>query len=372
MLKKTTLALCVSAATLAGPVFADDDRGREIPQLDHVFVIVMENQSASDILGNPRAPFINRYAHEANQATQYFAVGHPSLPNYLHIVGGSNFGVPGDQSPKWHDDPSSAPGSVAPLEGSGVDLATPAALTGANDGKDMDAAPFIAMTIADQLHAVGKTWKSYQQSLPASGADRVDSADGTFSNLSTDINQADLVRLYAVKHNPFVYFESVQKNDEPGNNLSNAVGFGGAHGLYADLGSGHVPNLSLIAPDQCHDMHGVGNNGNLCANSPTLIELGDTTVKTLVGAIKASPAWRRGNNAIVVVWDENDFSNTPNTVVFIADTSYGPHGVQSATPYNHHSLLKTLEAGFGLDCLNHACDANVHAMRELFGRGPRR
>ena len=373
MLKKSTFALCLAAA-LAAPALADEGRShRTIPQLDHVFLIVMENQSASDVLGSTRAPFINQYAHEANQATQYFAVGHPSLPNYLHIVGGSNFGVANDPSPKWHDDASiTDPTAVPPLEGSGIDLATPANLTGANDGKDMAAAPFIAMTIADQLHAVGKTWKSYQESLPPSGADRVNSADGIFSDRSSDINQADLVRLYAVKHNPFVYFAAVQKNDEPGNSLANVAGFEGAHGLYADLGSGRMPSFSLIAPNQCHDMHGVGNNGNLCANTPTLIEMGDATVKRLVGAIKASPAWKEGNNAIVVTWDENDFSDTPNVVVMIVDTNYGPHGVQSATPYNHHSLLKTLEAGFGLDCLNHACDANVQVMSDLFARGPRR
>ncbi|TMC25796.1 MAG: phosphoesterase [Chloroflexi bacterium] len=371
MLKKTSLALCLSATTLAMPAFADEER-EAIPQLDHVFLIVMENHSAAEVLGNTaRAPFINQYAHAANQATQYFAIGHPSLPNYLHIVGGSNFGVAGDPNPKWHDDPGS-PGTVVPLTGSGVDLATPAALTGAVGGQDIPAAPYIARTIADQLHEVRKSWKSYQESLPASGADSVDASDGIFSNLSTDINPADLAKLYAVKHNPFVYFESVQRNDEPGHSLRNIVGFDGVNGLYADLRSGHVPNLSLIAPNQCHDMHGLSNAGKLCANDAMLIEMGDLTVKTLVGAIKASPAWKEGKNAIVMVWDENDFSNSPNLVVMIVDTNYGAHGVQSATPYNHHSLLKTMEAGFGLHCLNHACDAGVLVMSDLFARSARR
>jgi hypothetical protein len=42
--------------------------------------------------------------------------------------------------------------------------------------------------------------------------------------------------------------------------------------------------------------------------------------------------------------------------------------VQSSQPYNHFSLLKTLEAGFGVDCLNHACDKNVAVMSDLFAR----
>ena len=92
-------------------------------------------------------------------------------------------------------------------------------------------------------------------------------------------------------------------------------------------------------------------------------------MRKLVTAIKSSPAWREGNNAIVVLWDENDYSLAPNTnqVVLIIDTNYGVAGKQSATPYNHFSLLKSLEAAFELPCLNHACDGNVHVMSDLFG-----
>ena len=160
MLKKTTLALCLSAAALSAPAFGDEDRDQRrdaIPELRHVFLIMMENHSASEILGNTAdAPFINKLAQSANVAANYFAVGHPSLPNYLHVVGGSNFGVAGDPTPKWHNDPGS-PGTVVPLAGSGVDLPTPASLTGATGGQDLAASGYIAMTIADQLHAVGRT-----------------------------------------------------------------------------------------------------------------------------------------------------------------------------------------------------------------------
>src|SRR5580658_7987729 len=69
--------------------------------LDHVFLIMMENQTNTDIIGNPNAPFINAYAKIANSATNYFAVGHPSAPNYLEIIGGSNFGVANDYWPNW-------------------------------------------------------------------------------------------------------------------------------------------------------------------------------------------------------------------------------------------------------------------------------
>ncbi len=92
-------------------------------------------------------------------------------------------------------------------------------------------------------------------------------------------------------------------------------------------------------------------------------------MQKLVTAIKKSPAWSEGNNAIVVLWDENDYSQAPNTnqVALIVDTNYSKGGKQSATMYNHFSLLKSLESGFGLPCLNHACDDNVQVMSDLFG-----
>ena len=39
-------------------------------------------------------PFSNAEAGTANLAANYFAVAHPSLTNYLEVVGGSNFGYP--------------------------------------------------------------------------------------------------------------------------------------------------------------------------------------------------------------------------------------------------------------------------------------
>ena len=103
------------------------------------------------------------------------------------------------------------------------------------------------------------------------------------------------------------------------------------------------------------------------AESALLMSEGDAEVAKLVNGIKASPAWRHGRNAIVLVWDENDYSNAANRVVMLVETNYAPNGVRSGVPYDHFSLLRTLEAGFGLPCLNHACDDTSHIMDELFG-----
>lgn len=388
---KTRLALSLTAALIASPAFADHDHDHErhaVPHLDHVFLIMMENHAYSQIIGNPNAPFINQMAQSANLSTNFYAVGHPSLTNYLEVVGGSNFGVINDHSPDWHNDtcipnlvsgtPSgeSSPAPICPIAGIGMDAPTPAVDT-TNEGTPsapvynmpLPAARTIGKTIADQLADAGMSWKSYQEDMPASGVDKVNYSDGTFSNLSP-VNQGDIQKLYAVKHNPFVYFANVQANTDPANGFNNMAGFDGIKGLYADLRAGKMPNFSLIAPNQCHDMHGIGNGGAFCAYEPnsSLVQMGDASVQKLVTEIKKSKSWREGNNAIVVLWDENDYSSLPNQVVTIVETNYGSMGVQSGKPYNHFSLLKTLESGFGLECLNHACDENVQVMSDLFSR----
>jgi hypothetical protein len=417
-MKKKAAVLCVLATALVGTMFAaEGDVPKGVPHLDHVFFIMMENHGYSQIINNPNEPFVNQYAKSANLATNYFAIAHPSLTNYLEVTGGSNFGVLNDNSPDWHNascttnlssgitslDNGKAP-AICPIFGVGTEAATPAVdfsneTSGPPGENNIDGVQSIAAasnitgeTIADQLAERGLSWKSYQESLPLAGADGVNNSDGFFTS-STDftkilptlkppLSQSDLVALYAVKHNPFVYFRSVQEGSEEHSSLKNVVAFEGAHGLYSDLGSGHVPAFSFIVPNQCNDQHGRGNAGAFCnfdplsdgsqaGLNPALIYLGDVTVQRLVTAIHKSPAWREGRSAIVLTWDENDYSTAPNInqVVLIVDTNYGVHGVQSDTRYNHYSLLRTLEAAFELPCLNHACDSDAKVMKDLFARG---
>jgi hypothetical protein len=391
---KTAIALAVSAA-LIGTTFAGEDEphGR-IPHLDHAFVIVMENHPFSQIIGNAAAPFINKYAKEANLAANYFAVGHPSLTNYLELVGASNFGVLNDNSPNWHNTTcksnletnmpalEGAP-NTCPIAGTGYDAETPAVDT-TNEGtvavpiynEPVARAWTQGKTIADQLVEAGLSWKTYQENLPASGADLANWSDGllTDHNFDTGAPVSGIPHLYAVKHNPFAYFANVQAGTDPNNSLDNMVGF---DRLYADLRSGNVPNYSLIAPNQCHDQHERGPKevGTGCQYdpdpvnnvlNPAGIAQGDAAVQALVTQIKKSPVWTTGRSAIIVVWDENDYTTKPNQVVTIVDTNYGVKGVTSNVKYNHFSLVKTLEAGFGLDYLNHAADKDALLMSDLF------
>jgi hypothetical protein len=359
---KIQFAALLTAGLLAAPVLANAGDDSRLPRLDHAFVIMMENHGYSQIIGNANAPFVNGYARSANLATNYFAVGHPSLTNYLEIFGGSNFGVTSDNYPNWHHGPND-PNLVNPIAGTGMDAATPADIAPFNVA--IPSAYYSGASIGDQLVASGMRWKSYQEDLPATGADKVNYSDGIFSNLDTTVDQTKVQKLYAVKHNPFAYFDSVQRGDNPDNNLAQIVGFDGLDGLYADLRAGKSPQLSVIAPNQCDDMHSAPGGSAFCTVDASTIQMGDRSLEKLIGAIKGSRTWQEGNNAIFVVWDENDYSATPNQVVVIVDSNFGVKGTQSSKPYSHFSLLKTLEAGFGLHCLNHACDKNVSVMSDL-------
>ncbi len=413
-MRKLTLALCLFAA-LAGTLSAQEGAvPTGIPHLDHVFVIMMENHGYREIINNPNAPFINSYAKSANLATNYFAVAHPSLTNYLEVVGGSNFGVHSDNAPDWYngtcatnlstgtantDTPASS--AICPIHGTGTDAATPALdctneVTGPPCEVNLDGiasypavSTTLGITIAEQISTAGKTWKTYQEGLPMGSPARVNYSDGNFTNLtkfsqmSPQLNpplaSSDIVQLYAVKHNPFAYFRDVQVGSNPQVSFANIAAFDGTGGLYSDLGGTNVPNFSFIVPNQCNDQHGRGNgtafcnfdpvsNGLQSGLNPALIRLGDQAVQKIVSAIHASSAWTTGNSAIVVVWDENDYAVQPinNRVVTIVDTNYGVHGVQSANFYTHFSLLRSIEAGLGIPCLNHACDSSSKAMSDLF------
>jgi hypothetical protein len=423
-MKKLALASCMGALMAAGSASAEQGPvPNGIPRLDHVFVIMMENHAYAQIAGNPQAPFINSLMTKANLAQNYFAIAHPSSTNYLEVVGGSNFNNLSDQYPDWHNKnctPNLAPGRVTntdspstglvcPIWGTGTDAATPLVdnstnetstppLTNINGRLAIPAGNKISgITIADQLVREGKSWKSYQEGLPIFGADGVNVSDGFYSiggpnaagvNVTTNfaalstsgnpVTSADVVFLYAVKHNPFAYFAAVQEGKDRALSLERVVSFEGQHGLYADLKEGHVPDLAFIAPNQCEDMHGRGNgtafcnfdaddNGTQQGLNPTLILQGDLALQRIVTAIKASRVWSDSRSAIVILWDENDYSRiTSNQVVAIVDTNYGDRGVASTRFYDHYSLTKTLDAAFRLPCLNHACDAGVEVMSDLF------
>jgi phospholipase C len=221
-------------------------------------------------------------------------------------------------------------------------------------------------SLMDQLQAKKLTWKGYFEDIPKSG--------------SKAVVAPNFVRaLYAVKHNGFMNFKSVQSD----RNLAQKIV--GLPQLTADLQRGTVPNYSHIVPNQCHEMHGLAE----CFDLDTLIKTGDTMVGQLVGQITHSSLWASAqNNAIIITFDEdNNPSEKPTPqgccgfdpksaanfggghIATIVITNHGPRGVVDATAYNHYSLLRTTEEAFGIsEYLNHAGDtaSGVKSMTPLF------
>lgn len=456
MKKSSALLATALTAIFAVPALANEGSvPKGMPHYDHVFVIMMENHTFAQVVGNPTFAFLNSEIenHKVNLATSYYAVGHPSLTNYLEIVGGSNFGVRSDNPPDWHNDrcktnlqtglpnadqDSPAPikvdtaSVICPIKGTGTDAETPAVDTWNEtsppvfnflaeiDGvKSVPTSHEISgKTIADQLAERGMSWKSYQENLPLDGADNVNNSNGTgtdqttydptepvsTSNLPPLNSDTALLHAYAVKHDPFAYFSSIQEGIRGGSSLENIKPFDGAKGLYADLATGKLPEFSYIVPNQCDDQHGQNNADAYCQEdqgvtvtvnntpytgltfgtqagmNPGLSLQADTTLERLVKAIKASPVWKEKSAAIVIVWDEGDYSGTAkaqpagkpfpallqNKVALLVEPNSRVSGVQSHQFYDSFSLLKSLEGIFGLPCLNHACDAGVEVMSDLF------
>src|SRR5215469_13452279 len=103
-MRASLIALATAATLASSTAFANEGAvPAGIPELEHVFVIMMENHAYGQIAGNPQAPFINSEMANANLAMNYYAIAHPSLTNYLEVVGGSNFNNLSDQYPDWHN-----------------------------------------------------------------------------------------------------------------------------------------------------------------------------------------------------------------------------------------------------------------------------
>jgi hypothetical protein len=286
------------------------------PQYDHVFLIINENHNYNQIIGNPAAPIINALASDYGLATSYTGVSDPSEPNYVAMLGGSDFGI-------GSDDPYFFPGHTVN-----------------------------APNLMSQLETAGKTWKAYFEDMPYAGY-----RGYCYPAKCNGIPDSDTQ--YVAKHNGIINYANMQTPAEFAkmNPLSQ---------LSADLASsGTVPNLSYIVADECHDMHGAppwcvdsGKAGSV--DDTFLVAAGDKFVGDTVNAITSSPVWATGNNAIVLTFDEGNVKN--DKVVTVVAANHGPRGIKDNTSYSHYSLLASLQQTFGgLACLQNSCSANTMA-----------
>jgi hypothetical protein len=347
-------------AAAGGRDHGDQGRGQG-PGLNHIFVIMLENHSQSSVIGDVNAPFMNSLAQNYASAGAYYGVTHPSEPNYVAAISGSNWWI----------------------------------------NNDNPANRFDHTNLVDQLEASHHTWGAYMESMPAN--------DPLVDNWPANNNA-----LYASKHNPFVLFSDI-RNDPA--RLAQVKPYSA---LANDLKRPWTtPDFVWISPNQCHDMHGGvytpvapdGSDGSPCpygsakddTNDAALKQKADDFVKGAVTLIMHSQAWREGHAAIFVLTDENDYTGNPATdgwetadgccdspvvsagnpdVPGWAGGTYGgglipaivvtnrggkTGGYVSSTPYNHYSLLATIEQNWGLDYLGYASDrAQVTPMDEFF------
>jgi hypothetical protein len=272
------LLAAVLAAGLVVGVGSPDARPRAaaIPDFGHVVVIVFENKDEGDVFRSSRAPAFNALARRYAGFSRYVGVTHPSLPNYLALVSGSTQGIT-----------SNCTSCLVP-----------------------------GRSLADTIEASGRTWKTYAEGLPRPG----------FTGCCAG--------RYAKKHNPFLYFRRVVARPD---RLRRVVPLAQ---LSRDLRAGSLPDLSLVVPDLCHDMHD-------CS-----VATGDRWLKGFV------PPLLRDDTVVFVVFDESAGGSPAHAR--IPALALGPlvrRGSTFTRTVSHYGLLRTIEDAWGLPRLGRSAAA---------------
>jgi hypothetical protein len=333
------------------------------PAVRHVFVINLENKGFDETFGQGSpAPYLSKTLRGNGQLlTQYFGVAHNSLPNYIAEISGQGPNAQTQADCPVFSDFTGA-GSVAPDQAVGQGCVYPSTVR----------------TVANQLTEKGLTWKGYLQSMhtpcrhPA-----LNTQDGT--------QKAKVGDQYAARHNPFVYFHSIIDSS------SCAKHDVGLKKLPRDLARIRTTaNLTYITPNLCNDAHDSpcidGRSGGLVTANHWL--------HRWVPKILASPAYKK-NGLLVITFDEADFDDPdaaadssaaccgegpgPNSPLPGIDGLGGGRtgtvvvspfvrpGSFNDTPYNHYSLLRTIEDLFHLPPLGYAKDAHAFGL-DVFGK----
>ncbi|WP_226761413.1 alkaline phosphatase family protein [Arthrobacter sp. SO3] len=347
------VVLLAAAAIVSGPAQPAATAGAPmapqaqsyLPGAKHVFVINLENKGYDETWGPASAaPYLSQTLRaQGVLLNQYFGTAHNSQPNYVAQISGQG------PNPQMQADCQ----SYTPFVGTGT--ASPGQAVG-----DGCVFPSSVPTVAGQLTAAGKTWKGYMEDMgtpcrhPALGA--VD-----------DTQKAKAGDQYAARHNPFVYFAGITDSPDCARNDVDLSA------LKTDLTStATTPNLSMITPNLCHDGH-----DSPCADGqPGGLPSADEWLKQWVPAITSSPAFKQ-DGVLVITFDESDGPQSdataccgegpgPNSplpgitgpgggrVGALVLSPFTKGGTWSTTPYNHYSLLASIEDTFGLPYLGYA------------------
>jgi acid phosphatase len=267
--------------------------------LTTVVTVVMENHNYNEVVGNTQdAPFINSLINAYGLATNYNDDGHPSLPNYLWMTSGSNQGVNVDEGPTAGPFPVNAP------------------------------------NIGDDMTKAGIKWRAYMEGM------------GTACRL-TDSSATN----YAVRHNPFVYYQSQQNNAA----LCKMVDVDYSN-FAADYASGQYRYM-WVTPNLLDDGH------DPQADPALGLQQTDGWFKTQWNNILASGPNKTLPPGVVVflTWDEGEGGGDQIPMIVLSE-SLKKKPAMIGTAFDHSSYLKTVEEVVGLKppFLGAAASAGTH------------
>jgi len=333
-----------------------------LPPIRHVFVLLLENQSYAGTFGQQSAaPYLARtLAAQGALLTQYYAIGHASLGNYVALVSGQ---APNEATqldcPGFVEFSASTPGLDAHGQLPGAGCVYPKSVP----------------TLPDQLEAAGLSWKAYLEDMGKDPTRESATCGHVPLGALETTNVAKPSDQYAAKHNPFVYFHSII--DDQARCDAHVVNL---ERLPQDLHSAATTaNYIFITPNLCDDGHDAecvdGRRGGLFA-----IEV---FLKTWVPLIERSPAFQ-ADGVLIITFDESNGAGPEGSSACCAEKPLpgakfrpgfgGPGGGRigavvlsrfvkpgtvSNVPYNHYSLLRTVEAIFSLPPLGYAAEPDL-------------
>lgn len=367
--------LPMSAQTAPQP---DDDVRHRIK---HVFVIVLENEGYHTTFGPAsKAPYLSQtLTSQGVLLSQYYGTGHVSLDNYVAMLSGQA-GTPQTRSDCQ---------VYADFVPTGVTPDGQAIGTGCVYSASIK-------TLPDQLDAAGKTWRAYMEDMGNDPAREAVTCGHPVLNTVDHTQAAEapsasvpLGDQYASRHDPFVYFHSIIDSPACATHVVNL------NLLPNDLKSEFAtPNFVFVTPNLCDDGH-----DSPCVNGqPGGLVSADAFLQKWIPLITASPAYQR-DGLIVITFDEGGLTVEPTSSglsivapgLFCCNEQPGPNlgpfpqttnitptitltfesyggdrtgavllspflkpGTVSETPFNHYSLLKSLEDIFDTDHLGYA------------------
>jgi phospholipase C len=269
-----------------------------VPDFKHIIMIVFENHEFDTVIGNRTMPDYNKFASENSLLTQYYAITHPSLPNYLALFGGDTFKITSD------------------CENCFVS----------------------ANNLADQIEATGRTWRAYFQDMPH------------------PCFVADTA-IYVQKHNPFMYFDSIRLDAARCDR--SVMPFSQ---LEKDLAAGSLPDFVYIMPNSCVSTDDIYSNPdcNLSLADGWLSGVMGMLLDYLTPRATSEPyliilTWDEGQGSHSCCGLPVEAGGRVPTVLI---SPLARSAFRDNTPYTHYSLLKTIETAWGLPFLGHASDDN--------------